>query len=53
MPRGGFDVATMSGYKYDDEGGQFFTFALTAVLAFVVPYTYRVLVSREKGRSTN
>lgn len=36
----------MSGYKYDDEGGQFFTFALTAVVAFLVPYTYRTLFSR-------
>ena len=39
----------MSGYKYDDEGGQFFTFALTAVVAFLVPYTYRTLFSRAKS----
>ncbi|WFD43907.1 secretory subunit [Malassezia psittaci] len=38
----------MSGYKYDDEGGQFFTFALTGVVAFIVPYTYRTLFSRKK-----
>lgn len=36
-------VDEMSGYKYDEEGGQFFTFALTAVLALLVPYTYRAL----------
>lgn len=33
----------MSGYKYDEEGGQFFTFVLTALLALIIPYTYRVL----------
>ena len=39
----------MSGYKYDDEGGQFFTFALTAVVAFLVPYTYKTLFSRVRS----
>lgn len=33
----------MSGYKYDEEGGQFMTFCLTALLAFMIPYTYRTL----------
>ncbi|WFD35277.1 secretory subunit [Malassezia cuniculi] len=38
----------MSGYKYDEEGGQFLTFALTTLLAFLVPATYRALFRREK-----
>ena len=41
----------MSGYKYDEEGGQFLTFALTALLAFLVPATYRALFRREKRES--
>ncbi|WFD27373.1 secretory subunit [Malassezia nana] len=39
----------MSGYKYDEEGGQFMTFCLTALLAFMIPYTYRTL--RRKCRA--
>lgn len=38
----------MSGYKYDEEGGQFMTFCLTALLAFMVPYTYRMLRPQRK-----
>jgi len=38
----------MSGYKYDEEGGQFMTFCLTTLLAFMVPYTYRVLRPQRK-----
>ena len=38
----------MGEYKYDDEGGQFLTFTLTVLLAFIVPMTYQTLLKRHR-----
>ncbi|KAE8226952.1 hypothetical protein CF319_g532 [Tilletia indica] len=41
----------MSEYKYDEEGGQFYTFVLTFLLLILVPLTYTTVLSRKRDRT--
>ncbi|CAD6946431.1 unnamed protein product [Tilletia controversa] len=41
----------MSEYKYDEEGGQFYTFVLTFLLLILVPLTYTTVLSSKRDRN--